>query len=126
MFRATELSSGAGTVDRMDRGGAGQVVLELPCSGQGDRIDEVQRQVDVLLEGGPRTLVVDMPEGVSLSSSTIAALMWVRRRASTRGVELILGEADRRVVETLLRSGLFGTATPEASGVGDAPRGPAW
>lgn len=115
MFRATELSSGAGTVVRMDRGGAGRVVLELPCSGPEDRIDEVQRRVDVLLEGGPRKLVVDMSEGVHLSSSTIAALMWIRRRASARGVELVLGDADRRVVETLLRTGVL-----------DAPRGLAW
>lgn len=108
MSCAGELSYRAGTVIAMDLGGTREVVLELPCSGQADRIDEVQHRVEVLLEDGPRTLVVDMSDGVSLSSSTIAALMWVRRRASARGVEVVLGDADRRVVETLLRSGLIG------------------
>ena len=96
-------------------------MLELSGSGQGDRIDEVQRRVDVLLEAGPRTLVVDMSHAVQLSSATIAALMWVRRRTSARGVELLLGDADDHVVETLRRSGLFG-----ASRARGASRGPVW
>jgi anti-anti-sigma regulatory factor len=91
----------------MDRREVDRAVLELPCSRRDDRIDEVQQRVDTLLEAGPRALVIDMSHGDQLSSSTIAALVWVRRRAAERGVDLILGRADRGAADTLLRSGLF-------------------
>lgn len=124
MSCAGELSYDAGTVIPMDQRGTGQVVLELQCSGQVDRLDEVQRRVDALLEHGPRTLVVDLSEGVLPSSSTISALMWVRRRASARGVEMVLGDADRRVVETLLRSGVIGALALKPPAGSSAPSGP--
>jgi anti-anti-sigma factor len=87
-------------------GSTGQAVLELRRPGL-HRLDEVQQQVDVLLERAPRTLVVDLSKALHTSSSTIAALMCVRRRASARGVDVVLRAADRRLVDTLERSGLL-------------------
>ena len=104
---------------------SGQAVLELGDTDAMPVLEDVQRRVDALLELGPRTLVVDMSELVDLSSSTIAALMWVRRRASTRGVDVVLSAADRRLVETLRRSGLLSTSAvkPVAAWTGPSSTG---
>ncbi|WP_460709679.1 STAS domain-containing protein [Nocardioides dilutus] len=86
------------------------MVLDLHRTGL-HQLDEVQRQVDLLLEGGPRTLVVDLSAlhgAMHTSSSTIAALMCVRERASARGVDVALRAPDRRLTDTLHRSGLLG------------------
>jgi anti-anti-sigma regulatory factor len=83
-----------------------QAVLEMPGPGI-HCLEDVQRQVDALLERGPSILVVDLSQATHTSSSAIAALMCVRRRASARGVEVALRAADPRLVDTLQRSGLL-------------------
>ena len=69
-------------------------------------LDDVERGLDSLLDRGPRTLVVDMSGVARLSSTTIAALLWVRRRCAARGVDVVVREASTRHLAQLRRIGL--------------------
>lgn len=71
-------------------------------------LDDVERGLDSLLERGPRTMVVDMSGVARLSSTTIAALLWVRRRCAARGVDVIVRGASPRHRALLRRIGLRG------------------
>jgi hypothetical protein len=56
------------------------------------------------LEAGPSSLTVDL-KGVEITSSTVAALLWVRRRCGARGVTVAIRGHSRRGVEVLKRIG---------------------
>lgn len=62
--------------------------------------DAVTRQVETLLESGPRSLAVEL-SGVDVTSTTVTALLWVRRRCAARGVEVALLGPPRRSVRML-------------------------
>jgi anti-anti-sigma regulatory factor len=85
---------------------AAELVVQLGELGQMHARDDVPRRLDSLLEHGARTVVVDLSRVGQLSSTTIAALLWVMRRCSARGVEVVLREPSRRSVTTLARIGL--------------------
>ena len=90
-------------------------------------LDDVERGLDSLLDRGPRTLVVDMSGVARLSSTTIAALLWVRRRCAARGVDVVLHEASTRHLAMLRRIGLRDAPATQrmAPGVGP-PRMGRW
>jgi anti-anti-sigma regulatory factor len=90
----------------------GQAVLRIPNAGMMDVLGDLDRRLESLLESGPRTLVVDLSAVVRLSSTTIAALLWVGRRCSARGVEVVLSDASRRHVAMLQRIGLRHAPAP--------------
>jgi anti-anti-sigma regulatory factor len=108
-------------------------VLPLRNVGLAQELDELQLRVDTALETGPRVVVVDMSATGTVSSTTIAALLWVKRRCSARGVEVQLRGPSRRSLDTLRRVGLLGLLPLEgvpsptrrsksAGGLGEGPR----
>lgn len=80
------------------------VVLLLRDTGLMDALDDVHKQLESLLETGPSLLTVDM-SGVDVTSTTVAALLWVKRRCSARGVEVALRRPARRSIDMLKRIG---------------------
>ena len=94
-------------------GPAGQVVVQLRDTGLAHVLDDVQRRLELVLKEGPRTLVVDMSAVAQVSSTTIAALLWIRRRCSARGIEVLLRRPSRRSLEALERVGLLGVLMVE-------------
>jgi anti-anti-sigma regulatory factor len=103
--------------DRVSAGSTWPAVLPLRDAGLMLVLNEVELRLDSLLAGGPRVLVVDLSGVRRLSSTTIAALLWVRRRCSERGVDVLVCGASRRQVDMLRRIGLGGSRTlrPTAS-----------
>ncbi len=79
------------------------MVLLLRENGLG-ALDDVHEQVESILETGPRSLTVDM-SGVAVTSTTVAALLWVKRRCAARSVEVALRGHLRRDVSVLKRIG---------------------
>lgn len=59
-----------------------------------------------MLAGGPEAVVVDLRGLTRFSSTTVAALLWAKRRCGTRGVPLRLRNADQALADQLRRSGL--------------------
>jgi ABC-type transporter Mla MlaB component len=100
-----DVSKPTGT-DPTDSYHAGEVVVQLREPDPMHALDDVQWRFNSLLEQGARTLVVDLSQVGQLSSTTIAALLWVMRRCSARGVKVVLREPSRRSVTTLARIGL--------------------
>jgi anti-anti-sigma factor len=76
-------------------------------------LDNLERRLAVALEAGPRTLVVDMSAVGRISSTTVAALLWTKRRCSSRGVEVRLRGPSRRCLDALERVGLLGVLAVE-------------
>jgi ABC-type transporter Mla MlaB component len=86
----------------------GQVaVVRLPDAGLTPVIDHVQEQLNSFLETGPHRVVVDMAKVKRVSSTTVAALLWLNRCCSARGIEVRLRRASRGHVDTLARIGLL-------------------
>lgn len=94
------------------------VVVRLRDLGLMHLVDDVQRQTHDLLETGPHCVVVDLAAVDRLSSSTVAALLGVKRCCSTRGMAVRLRNASRPVVDELERTGLLQAVAQEP-----APRG---
>lgn len=59
-----------------------------------------------MLAGGPEAVVVDLAGLTGFSSSTVAALLWAKRRCGTRGVPLRLHNADPVLAGRFRRAGL--------------------
>ena len=91
----------------------GYAVVQLRNAGLMQVLDDVEQRLDSMLDSDPHTLIIDMSEVGQLSSTTIAALLWVRRRCSVRGVDVVLHGASRRHVDMLQRIRLLGGLVPE-------------
>lgn len=59
-----------------------------------------------MLAGGPEAVVIDLSGLTGFSSTTVAALLWAKRRCATRGVPLRLRNADSALAGRLHRAGL--------------------
>jgi anti-anti-sigma factor len=59
-----------------------------------------------MLAGGPEAVVIDLTGLTRFSSTTVAALLWAKRRCGTRGVPLRLQNADPALAGRLRRAGL--------------------
>jgi len=84
-----------------------QVLVRLRDIGPEHARDDVQRQLDLALQGGPRSLAVEMSAIAQLSSTTIAELLGIRRRCSALGIELVLRRPSWRSLDALERAGLL-------------------
>jgi anti-anti-sigma factor len=109
-------------VELADDGAVGRhVIVVLSSAGLAEALDDLERRLDVALDVGPRAIVIDMSAIEQVSSTTIAALLWARRRCSSRGVEILLRHPSRRCRDTLERMGLMGMVavvpTDDASGL---------
>jgi anti-anti-sigma regulatory factor len=82
-----------------------QQVLTLGERGLMPVLEGVHEQVEVLLTLGPRAVLVDISEVSDLSSTAVAALLWIRRRCSERGVDVVLRGATGRNRDALKRIG---------------------
>lgn len=78
-------------------------------------LDGLDRRLDLALRDGPGTMVVDLSEVAHVSSTTIAALLWIKRRCSARAIEVLLLGPSRRSLDTLERVGLLGELTVDAT-----------
>jgi anti-anti-sigma regulatory factor len=89
------------------------VVLPLHDTVLAQVLEDLQKQLDLLLRLGQRTLVVDVSAVGQVSSTTVAALLWIKRRCSTHGVKVLLRDPSRRSLSTLGRLGLLRVLTVE-------------
>ena len=80
---------------------------------------DIQQTLDTLLEPGPHTVLVDMAGLERLSSSTVAALLWIKRSCSARRVDVKLRRPSRAVVDHLIGAGLLETVSAVGRGVAD-------
>jgi|GEM_PF-5048400 len=87
-----------------------EAMLRLRDAGLMLMVEDVHDRLETLLEPGPRELVVDMSDVAHLTSTTIAALLWIRQRCSARGVDVALRAPSRRHLEVLRRIDLLGNA----------------
>nr|WP_246401876.1 STAS domain-containing protein [Jiangella mangrovi] len=69
-------------------------------------IHDLRWRLEEMLADGPSALVVDVSGLTRLSSPTIAALLWAKRRCTARGVRLTLTQPDQAMVGLLHRAGL--------------------
>lgn len=83
------------------------VVIWLEDGGLTPVLDSLDGQLDAVLEAGARSLVLDMSGLERVSSTTVAALLWTRRRCSSRGIEVSLRHPSRRCLDALARTGLL-------------------
>lgn len=84
-----------------------EAVVRLCDAGLQRGLDDLQERLDFLLEQGPSTLVVDMSDVGHVSSTTVTALLWVRRRCSERSVHMVLRPPPHRSFNRLVRIGLL-------------------
>ncbi|SDU76690.1 STAS domain-containing protein [Jiangella alkaliphila] len=80
----------------------------VPLSDQTLRegIHDLRWRLEEMLADGPSALVVDVSGLTRLSSPTIAALLWTKRRCSARGVRVMLSHPDQAMAGLLHRTGL--------------------
>lgn len=82
-------------------------VVPLRDAGPTPALEDIQRRVDSALRTAPRALVVDMSSVTAVSSTTVAALLWINRRCCSRGVEPSVRGASRRSLDTMKKVGLL-------------------
>jgi anti-anti-sigma regulatory factor len=92
--------------DEHHRAACDEVVVALRDGDIGHPLGDLRWRLSTLLEEGAATLVVDVSQVARLSSTTIAVLLWVKRRCGVRGVRVVLRGPSRRSVDALRRSGL--------------------
>lgn len=85
----------------------GEAVVPLKDVGLTHTLNDLEGRLDVALGEGPRILFLDLSAVVQVSSTTITALLWTRRRCSSRGVEVVLRNPSRRCQDALRRAGLL-------------------
>jgi anti-anti-sigma factor len=83
------------------------VTVHFVDAGLMHMLDAVQIRVETLLETAPRLLVVDLGGLARLSSTAVAALLWVRRRCLARGVAFAVTNPSRRTATVLERIGFL-------------------
>jgi anti-anti-sigma regulatory factor len=58
-------------------------------------------------------MVVDMSRVRQLSSTTVAALLWIRRCSKARRIEVVLRDTSPSIADRLQRAGLLGVLVIE-------------
>lgn len=84
-----------------------RLVIELRDESLLDGLAELRWRFNELVECGPSMVVVDVSRVSRLSSATIAALLWVRRRCQARRIDMTLRNPSKHSVETLRSIGLL-------------------
>lgn len=87
----------------------GTVVVGLLDTGLVDVLEDLQSHLEAALEQGPHTVIVDLSALTRLSSTAVAALLWVKRRCAARGVTVMMRDPSPDCAAALERIGLLGT-----------------
>lgn len=99
--------------DRQSAVADDDVVVRVTDRTVREAIHDLRWRLDTMLAGGPATLKVDVRGLTRLSSPTIAALLWAKRRCATRGVPLVLVGHDRALIHRAGLDGLFVLPPPD-------------
>jgi anti-anti-sigma factor len=89
-----------------ERTSGSEAVLELGDADPVDALRELRRRLPPMLDAGPTRLVLDVSRIPQLSSTTVAVILWIKRRCRSRGTVVVLREPSRRSAEMLRRAGL--------------------
>lgn len=100
-----------------------EVVVELADTRRPDALRELRSRLTLVLDRGPGTVIVDLSEMTQLSSATVAALLWIRRRCRSRNVIVVLRKPSRGSIQVLRRTGLQGALPVEQPDAKRAPLG---
>ncbi len=92
------------------------LVIRLQDMGLMPALDHVPAALEAIVEAGPRTVVVDMSELSRLSSTTVAALLLIKRRCRLRGTEVFLRSPSSESLAMLQRVGLVTVTSADPSG----------
>jgi anti-anti-sigma regulatory factor len=84
---------------------------EFPLMGA---LDDVEFSLAAALEKGPLTIAIDMSRLSHLSPTTVAALLWIKRCSTARGIDVVLRNPSPTTVDMMQRTGLLGLLTVEA------------
>jgi anti-anti-sigma regulatory factor len=85
------------------------VVVALRDDGLLEGIAELRWRLDDLLGGGQSTLVIDVSGVGRISSTTVAAMLWAKRRCRARRVSVVVRDPSRRSLDQIRRTGLMNT-----------------
>jgi ABC-type transporter Mla MlaB component len=85
---------------------AARHVLKLDDAVVGAVPESLTEVLDCMLELGPDVVVVDLSDVSTPSSTTIAALLRIRRRCTDRGIAVELRGTSRRTLGELRRVGI--------------------
>jgi anti-anti-sigma factor len=85
-------------------------------------VDDLRERLDAALGRGPTSLAVDMSAVEGMSSTTVAALLWVRRQCAARGIEMLLRQPSPRSLDGLRRAGLLSVLVVESADRTSTPR----
>ncbi len=71
-----------------------------------EALHDLRWRTEEMLADGPEAVVVEVSGLTRLSSATVAALLWAKRRCTSRGVRLLLTDPDDALAGQLHRAGL--------------------
>jgi anti-anti-sigma factor len=95
-----------------------EVVVELRPEDLPHTLIDLHRVVTQAVLRGARRVVVDVSQVDCLTSTTITALLWARRRCVARGGAVVLRNPSARSMDLIIRTGLWDVIEVEAG----APR----
>lgn len=92
--------------DRGQRSTPPEIVVRLGDADLAHALQQLRAGLPLLLTRGQGTVVIDLSGTTQLSSATLAAMLWIRRRCRSHGVLVVLSHPSRRSLEMLRRVGL--------------------
>ena len=95
-----------------------EVVVELRPEDLPHTMLDLHRLVTEAVQRGASRVVVDVSQVDCLTSTSITALLWARRRCVARGGAVVLRNPSARSMELIIRTGLWDVLEVEAG----APR----
>lgn len=91
------------------------IVMRLDDNALRQGVADLRWRLPQLLAGGHPTLVIDISGVERISSTTVAAILWVKRRCRGRRVRVVVRDPSRRSLEQLRRTGLMDAFDIESS-----------
>jgi anti-anti-sigma factor len=85
---------------------------------------DLHRVVTKAVLGGACRVVVDVSQVDCLTSTTITALLWARRRCVARGGAVVVRNPSARSMDLIIRTGLWDVLEVEAGAARPAIRRP--
>ena len=82
------------------------VVVPLSDRTVREALHDLRWRCEEMLADGPGAVIVEVSGLTRLSSATVAALLWAKRRCASRGVGLLLVDPDDALAGQLHRAGL--------------------